>query len=76
MRETPSLHASLVTRHVTTSRPEPAPRVGPPEFFETPGPDRPADVRHQALVEPDIMQGNEDGAKHLAREKKVPDRSL
>src|SRR5579863_7581019 len=32
-------------------------------------------IRHQPLVEPDIMHGNEDGAKHFAREKKVPDRT-
>ena len=69
-------HASLITRHDFASRPEPAPRVSPPEFVKAPGPDRPADVRHQALVEPNIMQGNENRAKHLAGEKKVPDRPL
>ena len=29
---------------------------------------------HQALVEPHIMHGNEDGSKHLAGKKEVPDR--
>src|SRR5947199_22679 len=36
--------------------------------------DGPADVRHQPLVEPNIMHGSEDRAKHLAGEKKVPNR--
>src|SRR5438874_11474645 len=30
-----------------------------------------ADIRHEALVEPNIMHGNEHRSKHLGREKKV-----
>src|SRR6478672_2194787 len=56
-------------------RPQRRARVGPPPLVECPLPDRPADVRHQPLEEPNIMQGNEDRAKHLAREKIVPDRA-
>src|SRR3954466_9564163 len=50
-----------------------APRVGPPELLEVPFGNGPADVRHQALVEPDIMHGDEDRSKHLGGEKKVAD---
>src|SRR5687767_6994032 len=32
-----------------------------------------ADVRHKPLVESDIMRGNQQRAKHLARKKKVAD---
>ena len=32
-----------------------------------------ADIRHEALVEPNIMHGNEHRSKHLGREKKVAD---
>src|SRR5215212_3230405 len=66
--------SSRITHHVLVSRAQPAPRVAASEVFELARTDRPANVRHQALVEPNIMQRNEDRAKHLAREKKVSDR--
>src|SRR3954451_9779304 len=43
------------------------------EFFKSPLANCPTDVRHQPLVESDIMHGNQHGSKHLAGEKKVPD---
>ncbi len=60
--------------HSSPCAPDQTSGVGPPEVFKRPGRDRGADIGHQPLVEPNIMHGNEDGSKHLAREKKVPDR--
>src|SRR5438477_12525503 len=39
--------------------------------MKPPSTDGAADIRHEALVEPHIMHGNEDGSKHLVGEKKV-----
>src|SRR5689334_18895658 len=55
-------------------RPEHASRVIPAKIVESPLADRPADVSHQPLVEPNIMHRAKDRAKHLAGIKKVPDR--
>src|SRR5258706_12098493 len=41
--------------------------------MKPPSTDGAADIRHEALVEPDIMHRNEDGSKHLVGEKKVAD---
>src|SRR6266566_6729013 len=41
--------------------------------MKPPSTDGAADIRHEALVEPHIMHGNEDGSKHLVGEKKVAD---
>ena len=60
-------------RHASRG-PELTPRIVRAELLKSPLADRPADVRHQPLVEPHIMHGNEHRAKHLAGEKKVPDR--
>ena len=45
-----------------------------PPMVELPLADRPADVGHQPLEESNIMHGKQHRTKHLAREKKVPDR--
>src|SRR5688572_22974535 len=60
----PARHWQLAT---VLSRPQPAPRVLTPELVECSIADRPADVRHQPLVEPDIMHGEQNRSKHLAR---------
>lgn len=50
------------------------PRIIFPKLIESARCYRLTDIRHQPLVEADIMQGNEDGAKHLAGEKVMTDR--
>src|SRR2546423_15413742 len=39
--------------------------------MKPPSADGAADIRHEALVEPNIMHGNQYRSKHLGREKKV-----
>src|ERR1051325_3711068 len=53
--------------------PQQAPRVATHKVMKPPSADGAADIRHEALVEPHIMHGNEHRSKHLGREKKVAD---
>src|SRR5438874_3686812 len=50
------------------------PRVCLPELLEATVADRLAHVRHQPLVESNIMHGNQHGTKHLTGEKEMADR--
>src|SRR5687767_3853510 len=53
-------------------RPQRTPRVGRQELCKSSLRQRPADVRHEPLVEPGIMHRNQDGTKHLRRKKVMP----
>src|SRR5690349_12914115 len=54
-----------IPRGFATARPERATGVVAGELLERPARDRPAEVRHEPLVEPNIMHGNQNRAKHL-----------
>src|SRR5437764_8393733 len=61
-------------RVVGARRSKPAPRVRFAKLIKTSARDRPADVRHEPLVEPNIMHGNQNRAKHLGGKKEMPQR--
>src|SRR5206468_419758 len=61
-------------RSVATGRPERAPGVAAAELVEPAARDGPAEIRHEPLVEPNIMHRNQNRAKHLAGKKVMPDR--